>query len=51
MSQVADIMGAIVLVALVTTIVAHPGTAGVVNAFGSAFSGSLKAAEGGAATK
>jgi hypothetical protein len=46
MSQIADVMSAIVLVALVTTIVAHPNTAAVVNSFGGAFSGSLKAAEG-----
>jgi hypothetical protein len=35
----------------VTTIVAHPHTASVITAFGNAFSNSLKAAEGGAATK
>lgn len=46
-----NVMGAIVLVALVTTIVAHPNTAGVVKSFGDAFTNSLKAAEGGAATK
>jgi hypothetical protein len=50
-STVADVMGSIVLVALVTTIVAHPHTASVITAFGNAFSNSLKAAEGGAATK
>lgn len=50
-SAVVDVMGSIVLVALVTTIVAHPGTAGVVTAFGNAFTNSLKAAEGGAANK
>jgi len=46
MSQITDIMGAIVMVALVTTVVAHPETSKVINAFGSAFSGSLKAAQG-----
>jgi hypothetical protein len=50
-SGIFNVMGAIVFVALVTTIVAHPGTAGVVTSFGNAFSNSLKAAEGGAATK
>jgi hypothetical protein len=50
-SGVVNVMGAIVFVALVTTIVAHPNTASVVKAFGDAFSNSLKAAEGGAATK
>lgn len=45
-NQLADIAGAIVMVALVTTIVAHPETAKVINAFGNAFSGSLKAAQG-----
>lgn len=37
---------AIVGVALVTTIVAHPNTARVVNAVGNAFSNSLSAAMG-----
>lgn len=46
MNQITDVMGAIVMVALVTTIVAHPETAKVINAFGGAFSGSLKAAQG-----
>ena len=45
-AKITDVMGMIVLVALVTTIVAHPHTAGVVNAFGNAFSGSLRAAQG-----
>lgn len=41
-----DVLGAIVTVALVTTIVAHPHTASVITAAGNAFSGSLKAAQG-----
>lgn len=45
-SGIVNVMGAIVFVALVTTIVAHPNTANVVTSFGNAFSGSLKAAEG-----
>ena len=47
MDKAADIAASIVLVALVTTIVAHPNTAAVVNAFGSAFTNSLTAAQGG----
>jgi hypothetical protein len=50
-SAAANIAGSIVFVALVTTIVAHPNTAKVITSFGEAFSNSLKAAEGGAATK
>jgi hypothetical protein len=46
-SNITDILGAIVMVALVTTVVAHPETAKVINAFGEAFSGSLIAAQGG----
>lgn len=44
--KVANVMGALVTVALVTTLVAHKGTAGVIKAFGSAFSGALRAAQG-----
>lgn len=47
MNNITDILGAIVMVALVTTVVAHPETAKVINAFGQAFSGSLTAAQGG----
>jgi preprotein translocase subunit SecG len=46
MNQVADVLGAIVVVALVTTLVSHPQTAGVVTSFGGAFSNSLLAAQG-----
>lgn len=49
MSAVTDTLGAIILVGLVTTIVAHPNSAKVIQAFGDAFSGSLKIAEGTAA--
>jgi hypothetical protein len=38
--------GLIVGVALVTTLVSHSGTGGVVKAFGDAFSGALRAAQG-----
>jgi hypothetical protein len=38
--------GAIVTVALVTTIVSHPQSAGVLTAFGNAFSNALRAAQG-----
>lgn len=41
-----SIGGAIVTVALVTTVVAHRNTASVVNALGRAFSGSIRAAMG-----
>lgn len=41
-----NLAGAIVMVALVTTLVAHKNTARVVGATGSAFSGSLRAAMG-----
>lgn len=45
-SDVFDILGMIVMVALVTTLVMHKNTASVVNSFGSAFSNSLRAAQG-----
>jgi hypothetical protein len=41
-----DVLGAIVTVALVTTIVAHPNTASDITAAGNAFSNSLRAAQG-----
>lgn len=41
-----NVLGAIVTVALVTTIVSHPNSAGDISAMGKAFSGSLLAAEG-----
>lgn len=41
-----NVLGAIVTVALVTTLVSHSGTASVIKAFGDAFNGSLKAAQG-----
>lgn len=41
-----NVLGAIVGVALVTTIVSHPGTASDITAAGSAFQGSLRAALG-----
>jgi hypothetical protein len=44
--KVLAIGSAIVTVALVTTIVAHPGSAQVIRAVGSAFSSSLRAAMG-----
>lgn len=46
MKDVVDVLGAIVTVALVTTIVSHPRTASVVTAFGKSFSDSLRAAQG-----
>jgi hypothetical protein len=41
-----NVMGSIVTVAMVTVVVSNPGTAGVIRAFGEAFSGSLRAAMG-----
>lgn len=41
-----NVAGAIVTVALVTTIVAHPESANVIRSIGDAFSGSIKAAMG-----
>lgn len=46
LDKVFNLLGALVLVALVTTLVAHKNTAKVVNAFGGAFNNSLKTAEG-----
>jgi hypothetical protein len=46
MHEIADIAGAIVVVALVTTLVSHRNTANVFKAAGSAFSESLLAAQG-----
>lgn len=46
MNQVADVLGALVVVALVTTIVSHPQSANVITAGGRAFTGSLLAAQG-----
>lgn len=41
-----NVMGAIVTVALVTTIVSRPTSAQVIQAMGSAFAGSIRAALG-----
>lgn len=41
-----DVLGAIVTVALVTTIVSHPNTAADITAAGNAFANSLRAAQG-----
>lgn len=46
MGRVFDLAGLIVMVALVTTLVMHKNTVGVVNSFGNAFSNSLRAAQG-----
>lgn len=47
MHQAADVLMAIVFVALATTLVAHPNTSKVITSFGGAFSQSIKAAQGG----
>lgn len=46
MQGVVDVATWIVIVALVTTIVAHPGTSKVITSAGQAFSSSITAAEG-----
>ncbi|MCW2897751.1 MAG: hypothetical protein JWO67_16 [Streptosporangiaceae bacterium] len=45
-NSVTTILGALIGVAMVTTIVRSPNTAPVVKAFGDAFSGSINAAMG-----
>ena len=44
--KIANVLGAIVTVALVTTIVSRSTSAQVIRAFGDAFSGSIRAALG-----
>ena len=44
--KITNIAGAIVTVALVTTVVMRPNSARVITAFGEAFSGSIRAALG-----
>jgi len=44
--KVFNLLGAIVVVTLVTTLVAHKNTANVVRSFGNAFNNSLKTAQG-----
>ena len=46
MHQIADVFGAIVVVALATTLVSHKGTASVITATGDSFAKSLRAAQG-----
>lgn len=46
MNRIVDVMLALVSVAAITALVANPGSAGVISAFGSAFSQSIKAATG-----
>lgn len=41
-----NVLGAIVTVALVTTIVSHPQSASVITSMGNAFAGSIRAAQG-----
>lgn len=49
MDRVMDIFAGIAAIALVSTIVGHKGTAGVISATGKAYSEALSAAMGGAA--
>lgn len=44
--KIANVLGMIVTVAAITTVVSHPHSASVIRAFGEAFSGSLRAAQG-----
>lgn len=44
--RIFNLLGAIVMVTLVTTLVAHKNTANVVKAFGGAFNQSLRTASG-----
>lgn len=44
--KVFNILGALVVVAGVTSIVAHPASANVIRAMGDSFSGAIKAATG-----
>jgi hypothetical protein len=46
MDKFFDILGALVGVALVTTVVAHPQSSNVIKSFGSAFSSNILAAQG-----
>lgn len=46
MNGIFNVLGAIVGVALVTTIVTSPRTAEIIRAFGSAFSGSIRSSMG-----
>ena len=41
-----DVIGLIVVGSIITTLVVHPNTATVVNSFGGAVSGALKASQG-----
>lgn len=45
-NTIINVLGAIVTVALVTTVVANPGSSGVIRALGDAFSGSMRASMG-----
>lgn len=47
--SITDVVGALVVVALVTTLVAHPATASIISATGQSFSSALTAAQGGTA--
>lgn len=45
-NTIINVLGAIVTVALVTTVVSNQNSAAVIKAFGDAFSGSIRAAQG-----
>jgi preprotein translocase subunit SecG len=46
MDRAFDVAGLLVVAAIITTIVAHPESKGIITAFGGAFNNSLVAAEG-----
>lgn len=46
LGRIADILGAIISVAMASVIMGNPNSAGTIKAFGGAFSSSLSAAEG-----
>jgi uncharacterized protein YejL (UPF0352 family) len=47
-NSILNVLGAIITVALVTTVVSHPQSAAVIQALGGAFQGSIRAATGSA---
>jgi hypothetical protein len=45
-NTIINVLGALVTVAMVTTIVAHPASSTVINSLGNAFSGAIRASMG-----
>lgn len=46
MDKIANVLGMIVVLGIVTTVVARPSSAGVIRAAGESFSGAIRAAMG-----